>query len=321
MARSLSANYNMTEADIIAEALEIVQAYGAGETVASVDTTSVDRTLNMLIKRLAAAPQLAERRGVAFVFLEGGVDEYSLGNAASDAAASESYVTTLVNGALTASSTTIVVDDTTGMTAEDKIGFTLSDETIEWQTIDSVTNSTTLVLTTGLSNAVANDARVFTYTTKIFRPLLIFDINFRQYASGAITFNDMPGNKLAHKDFWNLGTKNQDAPPSAIMYDRQKTSGILRLWPGNDTTNNLAIITYLRPAQDFDATTNDADFEQHCYLALVHQLAYYIAPKFGVVGPQRQEIKVDATELWNEVLGFDADNDSLILFPAMEGYG
>lgn len=315
MATSGSANYNVTRDDIITEALEIVQAYGAGETIETADTTSIARTLNMMLKQWGTNTQLAERRGTAFVFLEAGKDEYSLGPAAGNDAAAESYVTTHTNGALAAAATSVTVDSTTGMAANDKIGFTLSDNTIEWKTISAVGSSTTLTLSSGLSNAVADDARVYTYTTKIYRPLIIFDIRIRRYSTGGTTFSDTYSSKLAYEDYWSLGTKNQTTPPVSGMYDRQRGSGILKIWPGNDSTNNLAVISYLRPIEDFDSSTDDADFEQHWYMTLAQNLAYWIAPKFGVTGAMRQEIKVDADMLLKQALAFDADDESIFIAP------
>lgn len=70
------------------------------------------------------------------------------------------YVSTLTAGEPLAE-TTIVVGDTTGMVAGDRVGIVLDTGVIDWDIIASVTDATTFVITNGMAGAAAIGKKVF----------------------------------------------------------------------------------------------------------------------------------------------------------------
>lgn len=281
MATSGSYNYSVTAADVITEALEQIGVIAADETVSSNDSTSCMRTLNMMVKQWSGnfdfAPGLkAFSRVHGYMFLQKNQGSYSLGPSGDNA--SLAYVTTTMRVAAATSATTLEITSSTGMTAADKIGIELDTGYIYWTTISSVTDGDTIVIGAGLTSAAAAGNRIFTYTTKIAaRPLYI------EYA----VLRDTDGNDvqilpMTTEYYETIPTKATDATPSYYKYDNTLTNGTLVLDAEPTDVTQVLRLTYMVPAEDYDATTNDIAYPQEWYLALALGLGKLVSGKFQV---------------------------------------
>ncbi len=90
------------------------------------------------------------------LFLQPDTQSYLLGSTN----AALSFVETTLRSAAGASAVVIPVTSSTGMTAADKIGVKLNDNTIHWTTIVSVDTATQVTITTGLASAAASACRL-----------------------------------------------------------------------------------------------------------------------------------------------------------------
>ena len=116
----------------------------------------------------------------------------AISGAASDNATLYTYTTntqevikveTLVNGALSAGVTTIVVDSTTGMADGDRFSYVATDDTTVFSKITTVASTTNLTVPT-TAKAIADNAAFKVYTTTVAQEAIVTALN------GAASAND-----------------------------------------------------------------------------------------------------------------------------------
>ena len=278
MATSNSFNYSVTATDIFTEALEIVGALDAGGTISSNDQTSCLRTLNMMVKQWSGnfdfAPGLKEfSRKRGYVFLQSGQSEYSIGPSGDNATLT--YVSTTMRISGVASDSALQVVSTTGMTAGDYIGIELDSGAIQWTTISSVTDSDTVAISS-LTSASSVGNSIFTYTTKLIRPLYIEEAVLRDMDG-----NDNPIYPISLSAYEHLPSKSADGMPGYFRYENNLTDGTVYLDIEPSDVSYVLRITFIAPAEDYDAVTDTIAYPQEWFYPLSIGLAKLIAPKFG----------------------------------------
>lgn len=280
MATSGSYDYSVTAEQVIQEMLEQIGVLAAGETLDADDRTSCLRSLNMMVKQWSGnfdfAPGLkAFSRKTGYIFLQKDQGSYTLGPSGDNATLS--YDTTTMRIAGSATDTTLEVVSTSGMTAADYIGIELDSGSIYWTTITSITDSDTLVIPApGLSGAAAIGNRIFAYTTKLIRPLYIENAVLRSTSTV-----DSPLETMTSTYYDRISNKNTDGTPSLYRYDNTLTNGTFYLDVQPSDITNVVRITFIVPAEDYDAATNDIAYPQEWYLALSLGLGKICAPKFN----------------------------------------
>ena len=288
MATSGSYDYSLTASNVLTESLEYIQVLANDGTIDPNDETSCLRTLNMMAKQWSGnfdfAPGLkAFSRKHGYMFLQKNQGSYSLGPSGDNA--SLTYVTTTMREAAIATATTLELTSTTGMTAADKIGIELDSGSIYWTTITSVTDGDTLVIPSpGLSGASAIGRRIFTYTTKLIRPLYIEQAGLLDTSDNYSALEPM-----TIEYYERISVKITDATPSYYRYDNTLTNGTIYLDVEPDDVTNVLRLTFFVPAEDYDAVANDIAFPQEWYLPLALGLAKLIAPKFNYSWSQNDE--------------------------------
>jgi hypothetical protein len=281
MATSGSYDYSVTATTVVTEALESIGVLAVGETVSADDLSSCMRTLNMMVKQWSGnfdfAPGLkAFNRKHGFVFLQKNQGSYSIGPSGDNA--SLSYISTTMRVAAIATATTLEITSSTDMTAADYIGIELDSGSIYWTTISSVTDGDTIVIpASGLTGAVAAGNRIFSYTTKLIRPLYIEDAVLRD-TSG----NDSTIYPMTTQYYENLSVKGTDSVPSYYKYDNTLTNGTIYFDVEPSDVTSVARITFMAPAEDYDSQTNDIAYPQEWYTPISLGLGKLVAPKFNV---------------------------------------
>lgn len=279
MGTSGSYDYSVTATDVITEAMEFIQVLGQGDTIDSADQTSVLRTLNMMVKQWSGnfdfAPGLKSfQRKIGYLILQSGQSSYTLGPSGDNATLT--YLSTTMRIAGVSTDTTLQVTSTTGMTAADKIGIELDSGAIYWTTIASVTDGDTLVISAGLTGGAAIGNRIFTYTTKLMRPLYVESCISRD-TDGI----DTPLNLMTQDYYDRIANKTADGTPIYYRYNDTLTNGTLLLDVEPSDVTNVLRLSFFAPAEDYDAVGNDIAYPQQWFLPLSIGLAKLIAPKFG----------------------------------------
>ena len=314
MATSGSVDFNQTRNEIIQDALSLIGIYGVGRTVSSEDMSYCARTLNRMIKAWQAKGLHLWSKEEGVLFVADNVGEYTLGNGSSNARAclwSDAVITEL-NGAHSASDTALTVDDTTNMAASDIVGIVLDDDSVDWTTISSVDSSTQITVASGLSSAAADNNNVYTFTSRINKPLRIHDV---RRVTGVSTRTEIPLTNVSHQEFQEISLKTNNGLPSQWHYDPDLTTGKLSLWPRPDDPEMYFRFTFERMIEDFDASTDNPDLPSEWLETIVYQLAYRLAPAFGV---DKNIVQPEASVMLENMLSWDSEISSVQLVPDME---
>jgi hypothetical protein len=304
MAISGSSDYSVNRDEIISHAYRIIGALRAGGTPSADDITDANTALNIMLKAWQAyGLQLWVIKEATIIPVKG-QSRYLLGSAATDDHISQDMNKTEVRIDAATSDTILEVVTTTGMIVADNIGIVLDDGTTHWTTIASITDVDTVVITTGLPSAAAIDRPIYWYTTKIVRPNELLELYRRNYDDVV----DVPLIRLSRTDFFTLSDKDTEGTPVNFYYNPQLGSSILNVWPvAGDifSANSVFIANIKKPFDDMDSATDDFEFPQEWFEAIVYGLAERLAPMVGYPIQDRQLLKVEAREYLDLALSFD----------------
>lgn len=313
MTTSGSTNYTIDRDSLITYVYRnVLGAVVAGSSPASAEITDATTTLNMMLKAWQADGLQLWAIKKAILIPEKGAQSYSLGPSG-DHCSLVMYKTE-VKTAASASDTSIDVDSTTNMTAADNIGIVTDDGTIHWTTIASVTDSDTVVLTTGLDSASAVDKHVYWYTNKIDRPHHVLEVYRREYD----TVIDVPMTVQSRQEYDTLSDKDEQGVPVNYYYDPQLTNSVLFTWNTADTnfaSNHVFVLKQRKPFDDMDTSTDEFEFPQEWFEPITLGLGKRLAQSVGMPISDRKMLYLDADIAKELALSWSAEDASIFFQP------
>lgn len=308
MTVSGSHDFTRTRNQIITEAYQLLNVYGADETVNDSDLAFGNARLNGMVKAWQAMGINLWTYEEAVIFLTANTPSYTIGDAGDKSCLLSDFVETTLSANEAASQTVLSVTSSTGMTAADYVGIVLDDNTIHWTTIVSVDSSTQITVTSGLASAAASGNQVFTYTTLLYRPLKIHSIR-RRGKNGIET----PLYPISRQEYFDLSNKTNPGVPNEFYYDPKLNAGKLYIFQApNDVTVYLRA-TISRSFDDFDDSDNTPDFPQEWIDAIVYNLALRMAPAFGKIAETTAAYGPLASALLEAVRNYDNETTSIFL--------
>lgn len=308
MATSGSYDFALDRDGLITAAYRFIGAIAVGENPTTDELTNGGQILNLMLKGWQAEGIALWLNKKATLFLDYNTQSYSIGPSGGNVCLTSDAVKTEVRVAASSTDTTLEVDSTTGMTAGDYIGVQLDDGTLQWTTIDTVTDTDTLELTDALTDDVAVDNHVYTYTTKLQRPLGI--IEARRVDKDNIS---TPLFELSRQEYMALSLKSALGITTQYYFDPQLTNAALYVWPTASLVTDTLEMTVKMPIQDMDASADDGEFPVEWSEAVVLNLARRIGIQLGV--PVDKELKELAAEAKYMAKTFDDETASLYFQP------
>lgn len=301
MTTSNSTNFSVNANDIISDALRLIGELGEGETVSGSDYALCMRQLNMMVKTWMVEGIKLWCETEATVYLDKDTQSYTLPTANS----TSSEVKTELSAALVATNTVLTVDSTTGMAASDVVGVVQDDGSMHWSTISSVDSSTQITIAGGLVSAAAIDNHVYTYTTAMVRPKDILSVRVEN-EGGSVTVLS----KMARDDYFKLNNRSASGLPRSWYFDRQRDNGTLYTYPVSTTGMDRLRITFTREIQDFDVSTDTADFPPEWAQTLMWNLGVEISPFFDRE-EKATKFASKAAEMKYTLMNWDSEHTSL----------
>ena len=285
MATSGSSNFNLTRNQIVQEAFALIGEYGLGRTISAEDEARALNALNMMVKAWSAKGTYIWSTEEGVLLFADNVGQYTLSNDSTSARAclKSDFVISELTSAHSASDTTIEVDSTTGMTAADIVGVVLDSDVIHWTTIVSVDSSTQITLTSGLATVAANNNNVYTFTSRITKPLKITSARLISGidSTTSTTKTERILAPLTRQEYYELANSTSNGTPTSYYYSPDLTTGQLNLWPRPDDPETYLEFTYMRHLEDFDSAADNADFPVEWLETITYQLALRLAVIFG----------------------------------------
>ena len=315
MATSGSVNYTQNSNQIIQGALRHLGMYGIGRVVSNEVMALAQDTLNDLVLEISISPHMwTESEGYLFPVIN--TSEFKIGPSASHAHAVDKAdaVITRISGNHIATDTTLVVESTTGMTAADVIGIALTNKNIDWTTIVSVDSSTTLTITTGLTTAARDDSMVYTYTSKINKPMSIDHIRKMSGwdAGTTSTLRETAIELESRFDYLDRSDKTRNGEPTLAYVKKARDSVDVHLWPRPSDAHMYYTFNYFKRIEDFDNGTDSPDFPPEWIPAIKLGLAIRMAPSVGKDAKMESLILL-ASQVVQQLHGFDAESVKIML--------
>lgn len=307
MSTSGSADFTRTRNQIITEAYQLLNVYGADEALTDPDLAFGNSRLNSMIKAWQAMGINLWTYEEAVIFLSS-LPTYTLGTNGDKSCLLSDFVETTLSGDEAASQTVLSVTSSTGMTALDIIGIVLDDNTIHWTTVVSVDSATQVTVTSGLASVAASGNQVFTYTSTLYRPLKIHSI--RRHGSNGI---ETPLYPISRQEYFDLSNKTNSGVPNEFYYDPKLNAGKLYIYQAPSDVTTYLRATISRSFEDFDDADNTPDFPQEWLDAIIYNLALRMAPAFGKMQEAVSLYAPLATALLDAIKGYDTETTSLFI--------
>ena len=145
----------------------------------------------------------------------------------------------------------------------DPIGIELDDGTIQWTNIGAAL-STTITLITTLTDSVAVDNHVYSYTVKTPRPLELIEARLHDSSD-----RERPLTMVSRDEYMRLSNKTSTGQANQIYYDSQTVEGIMNIWPACKSVKEYIKFTARLPIQNLETLTNDFEISAE-WLSLIH---------------------------------------------------
>lgn len=312
MATSGTFTFNQTRNEIIKDALIKLNVVDIEEdSIASNYQSTAERALNRLLKSWQTKYVGLWTVKEATLFLELSENRYSLGSTGDHA--TKSYLRTQVATAAVSGASAVIVDSTSGMTAADNVGVQLDDGTLQWFTIASKAGTTINLSGGTLNDDVAVDNYVYTYTTKITRPLRILSMRRMD-----VDYNETPLQALNHVEYYELPRKTDTGFATMYFYDKQLDNGQLNIWPATNDVTEVLKFTFQEPIMDIDAATQNAELPSEWLDALVFNLALMLVPDFNAYAILEKLVPF-AQQTLTDAQNFDTEDASICISPSTQG--
>jgi len=289
--------------------MRLIGALESGESPTSEEYSDASTSLNMMLKAWQNDGLKLWLTKEAVLIPSLGTEEYLLGSAH----CSLDMKKTEMRVAGIALDTILEVDSTSDMTKGDYIGVVQDDGTTHWTTVKSITDSDTVVLTTGLVSAVSVDNHVYSYTTKLERPHTLLEAYRRDFD----TREDVSMTSMSRTEYYNLNDKDGQGTPVNYYYDPQITNSVLHVWntANSDFCKNNVFVLLVK--QSFDTMTAGTDsFEcpPEWYEAIAYGLAVRLAPQNFYPIKERKLLMAEAEQYKD--LAMSPAEGSIFLQPA-----
>lgn len=297
MALSNSFDFSLTAGEVFKEALENVGAIGVGDELDSQHVGSLTRAFNIQLKSKQVRALNLWTWKDAVLFLAPGETSYRLG--ASGDHATESYVQTTLAADAALGASTLTLTATAGMTNGDSIGIVLDDGTLFWTTISAVGGTDIAV---ALTSAASSGNVVFSYTSKIERPLSIKDVRLLH-----IDETERPCNVIPVSEYNGYPNKNVSSEIVSVAHEPLMDNTLLRVWPANTLATDVLKFSYKKPVDDIDNIEHNIYAPVDCYDAIVADFTARVAGRFGASIAEQQNLERKAEKAFAEVHDFEDD--------------
>jgi hypothetical protein len=129
--------------------------------------------------------------------------------------------------------------------------------------------------------------------------------------------SDLDVKRISFSDYIDIPRKGQSGRPTHFYVDRKINAPILYVWPVPTTATTFSFYGVTK-SQDVGALSNDIDFHQRYFPALVMGLAYQIALSRGARVPleRLQWLKSEFEQLLDAASGEDRERVTLRIRPS-----
>ena len=320
MSTSGSYSFNLNKTQIITEAFSEINVYDPNQTIDADDYAIASNKLNLMLKTWEGEGVHMWKRRLATLFPALNQYSYQLGSVTGADNCTNTYVSTTVSSAVSASSSTIIVVSASGLSNGMNIGLELDDGTRQWGTVSNI-SGTTLTVSFSTTTTSASGNTVVAYTNKINRPLNIMRMTRVDLKNSSMEAPLMP---ISYDQYFNMPLKTISGLSTNFYYDKLLSNslpytGTLYLFPQPSLVSTVITFSYNDSIQDMINSNDSLDLPQEWLETVIINLACRLAPKYG----KQQELAALqplADKLKLTLENFDNDDTNLRFRPDLDGF-
>ncbi len=191
------------------------------------------------------------------------------------------------------------------------IGIELDTGFLFWTTVNGAPAGNVVTLASALPSSASAGLTVYSYQTKLMRPLRILDAFYRQQGG-----NDVPIRLISREEYNRFGVKTSQGTPIQLFYDPQISTGLVEMYPQPTDVKGQIFIEFQKPIEDFTTSTDDFDLPQEWGEALVWNLSLRLSIPYRPPQEIYNRIIQMAASSLDLVKGWDQENTSMFLQPS-----
>ena len=128
--------------------------------------------------------------------------------------------------------------------------------------------------------------------------------------------NNTPLEVKNRYDFYILPQSSSiTGTPVKLYYQPLRETGVISLWPTPVDSTTTITIHYQSQIEDMDASTDDFDFPSYWMNALIYNLAWNLAPEYGIPPQDRQMLQAEANYWHQMALSMDTEEGGIFIQP------
>ncbi len=222
------------------------------------------------------------------------------------------YVYATASSAISSGSVVIPCSTTSGMTIGDNIGIKLSTNVRQWATISSISAGVSVTIGTPLSASVESGASIYTYTTKIDRPVRVLQARGAPNQTG-----DEKELRMETRDsYYRIVNKTETSSDiNSWYYSPQLTNGKLSIWQSPSNCDQVIRFTFVKPQYVNQDQTENVLIPAEWLLAFKWAVAEQLGATYNIDPVRLAKIEALAVKHLNTALSNDEEYDSFNFQP------
>lgn len=311
MTISGTSSYNLTAAEVVQQAYEEIGVIAVEQEIGSSEMKAGLTHLNRMLKAWSIKHLHIWMKKEAVLFLDTTTETYLLSNTGARTCYLDDFIPTATTSDVASGIAVIPVTSSAGMVIGDSVGIWINSTTRFWSTILTVDSPTQITLNDNLTAASSSGSSVFTYTSKVERPMRVLSVRRKAYGSN----NEIPVEKWARSRYYDQVNKGSSGTVVAYYYSPQITDGQLSVWQLAGDVNQYLRLTYYEQLDDVTAGSQNLEFPQEWLDCLVYNLAVRLGVNFQVPGAILQTVAEIAASLMRDLEAWDVEQGNLRIVP------
>jgi hypothetical protein len=275
MSVSNNFNFSLTRNDIIYEAYRLASIIDPVETLSSTEITNASQSLNIIMKNLMARGLRLWSYESAILIPTIGQSEYTLSESGDRFILKNDFIQTKLSVAIASSDTSFTVASGSGIAVSDTIGVLNSSNVFVWRTVSNVATNV-ITVSSAFTSAFAVDAKVYSYTARITKPLSISDATVQYDTNSEIGIS-----KMSMNEYQALSYKAMAGNPTQYYYQPKIDEGRLFLYPQSENESQYINLVIEKPFDDLDSSTDTIPSPNEFYDIIIYTLAQRLAMQNG----------------------------------------
>lgn len=271
MSVSNNFNFSLTRNDIIYEAYRLASIIDAEETLTDTEIENASQSLNVILKSLMARGLRLWSYENVILIPSIGKSEYIISETGDRVCLKSDFIQTTLSVAINSSDTSFTVSSSAGIAVSDTIGVLNSSNVFVWRTITNVVGNV-ITVSSAFTNSFSIGAKVYSYTSRITKPLSISDATVQYDTNSEILMS-----KMSQNEYQALSYKAMAGNPTQYFYQPKIDEGRLFLYPQSENESQYINLVIEKPFDDMDNATDTIPSPNEYYDIIIYTLAERLA--------------------------------------------